>query len=268
MSENSRIIEINRKKADIIHDFFNNSQDSLVWSYFDDCFGRGFADSDTNPTCAMIISRSFLYFGGDSASKNAEALVRSIPLDEKEVIVVCEDKDWEKLFKNVWANKFDTWNRFAIKKEGDIFDREKLQSYIDKLDPKYVIKRIDGELYQKCLENELYIDFVYGFDSEEDFLSRGIGFCAMLGDDIVGGCSSYSVYASGVEIEVDTDEKYRGQGIAAATSATMILYCLEHGLYPSWDAANMTSVRLAERLGYHLSHEYECYYIDLEKVGK
>lgn len=260
------MVEIKRKDASILRELYKDSQDSLVWSYFDDCFGRAWADSAVSPTCAMIMCFSFLYFGGDAGSVNAELLVRSIPLDEKEVIVVCPDKSWEKLFKSTWEGKFETWKRFAIKKEGDIFDRAKLQGYIDRLDKKYKIRRIDGELYRKCLEDEQFMYFVLGFDSEEDFLKRGIGFCAMLGDEIVGGCSSYSVYAKGIEIEVDTDEEYRNQGIAAACAATLILDCLERGLYPAWDAANMTSVRLAERLGYHFSHEYIVYAVDMNKA--
>jgi hypothetical protein len=30
-------------------------------------------------------------------------------------------------------------------------------------------------------------------------------------------------------------------------------------LYPSWDAHDMNSVHLAEKLGYELSHEYVAY---------
>ena len=36
----------------------------------------------------------------------------------------------------------------------------------------------------------------------------------------------------------------------------MILECLSRGLYPSWDAQNLQSVALAEKLGYHYSHTY------------
>lgn len=45
------------------------------------------------------------------------------------------------------------------------------------------------------------------------------------------------------------------------TWAKLILECLEEGLYPSWDAQNKWSVALAEKLGYHFSHEYVAYEI-------
>jgi hypothetical protein len=41
--------------------------------------------------------------------------------------------------------------------------------------------------------------------------------------------------------------------------AALMLRCLDEGLYPSWDAQNMNSVRMAEKLGYEFSHGYAAY---------
>lgn len=46
------------------------------------------------------------------------------------------------------------------------------------------------------------------------------------------------------------------RGQVTACGAALILQCLQRGLYPSWDAANMESVALAEKLGYVLDHPY------------
>lgn len=63
----------------------------------------------------------------------------------------------------------------------------------------------------------------------------------------------------GIEIEIDTKEEHRRQGLAYACGAKLILECLNKGWYPSWDAQNKWSVALAEKLGYHFSHEYPAY---------
>ena len=76
------------------------------------------------------------------------------------------------------------------------------------------------------------------------------------GDRIVSGASSYSRYLEGIEVEIDTKEPYRRQGLAYACGAKLILECQKRGLYPSWDAHNMGSAALAEKLGYHISHAY------------
>ena len=75
--------------------------------------------------------------------------------------------------------------------------------------------------------------------------------------EIVAGASGYSRYRGGIEIQIDTRADCRRQGLAAACAARLILDCLSRGLYPSWDAANLPSLRLAEKLGYRFSHAYE-----------
>lgn len=63
-------------------------------------------------------------------------------------------------------------------------------------------------------------------------------------------------YRQGIEIEVDTVESERRKHLATAACAALILDCLKDNLYPSWDAQNMNSVRLAEKLGYEYSHDF------------
>ena len=46
-----------------------------------------------------------------------------------------------------------------------------------------------------------------------------------------------------------------------------ILQCLEEGLYPSWDAQNMNSVHLAEKLGYEFDHEYTIYEVSGDEIS-
>ena len=47
--------------------------------------------------------------------------------------------------------------------------------------------------------------------------------------------------------------------MATIVCAALIVSCLEEGLYPSWDAHNMNSVHLAEKLGYEFDHAYVAY---------
>lgn len=75
------------------------------------------------------------------------------------------------------------------------------------------------------------------------------------------GASSYSVYKGGIEIEIDTSPEYRRRGLATACGARLIIECIDRDLYPSWDAQNVWSVALAEKLGYHFDYEYTAYEI-------
>ena len=78
----------------------------------------------------------------------------------------------------------------------------------------------------------------------------------------VAGASSYYVYPGGIEIQIDTHQDYRRRGLATTAAAGLILACLDRGLYPSWDAANLSSVALAEKLGYQFDHEYTAYEVN------
>ena len=52
--------------------------------------------------------------------------------------------------------------------------------------------------------------------------------------------------------------------IEAYTAITGNGYVFPFGIYPSWDAQNMNSVRLAEKLGYEFDHEYTAYEVSGE----
>ena len=123
---------------------------------------------------------------------------------------------------------------------------------------------IDEITYDLCLPDPVTGDFVSSFKSKDNFLALGRGMVIMKSDRIVAGASSYTRYNEGIEIEVDTVKEERRKGLATIASAALILRCLDEGLYPSWDAQNMKSVRLAEKLGYEFDHEYTAYEVSGE----
>ena len=104
----------------------------------------------------------------------------------------------------------------------------------------------------------------HSFDSKEHYLNLGRGFVILKEGKIVSGASSYTRYNEGIEIEVDTVPEERQKGLAAIACAALILRCMDEGLYPSWDAQNKISVRLAQKLGYEPDHEYTVYEVSCE----
>ena len=115
-----------------------------------------------------------------------------------------------------------------------------------------------------CLTSPVTADFVSAFKSKEYYLEMGRGMVILKDGKLVAGASSYTRYKEGIEIEVDTVEEERRRHLASIICAALILNCLDEGLYPSWDAQNMNSVRLAEKLGYEFSHEYAAYEVASE----
>ncbi len=120
----------------------------------------------------------------------------------------------------------------------------------------------DEQLVRESFEQSWSRDFCAQFRDTEDFLARGIGVGALFEGKLVAGASSYSIYRGGIEIEIDTKPEFRRQGLATTCGAKLILECLSRGLYPSWDAYDLRSVSLAEKLGYHLDRPYVVYALE------
>ena len=71
--------------------------------------------------------------------------------------------------------------------------------------------------------------------------------------------SPYTRSHEGMTVSDDTIESERRKHLATVACSALILRCLDEGLYPSWDAQNMGSVYLSEKLGYEFDHEYIAY---------
>ena len=130
------------------------------------------------------------------------------------------------------------------------------------------MRLIDQELFEICRDTQWSKDLTANYESYSQYREYGLGVCILKDGEVVAGISSYSGYGrsdenpgsqGGIEIEVVTREDYRRKGLAYIGAAQLLLECDKRGLYPNWDAANKMSVGLAEKLGYHFSHEYVVY---------
>ena len=251
------IFEINGSEK--IKELFADWQETMVWSCLQGVMGHLYADDLRDPQSVMAILGDFSFFAG---KPNAE-LVSYKPdwCEKKFMIMTAREEEWLALIEKTYGGNAKKVTRYAIRKEPDVFDKEKLQEIIESLDPKYTVKMIDEPLYYACKKEDWSKDIVSVYCDYEEYRKLGIGVVILDGNRIVSGASSYSSYRNGIEIEVDTRQDYRRKGLATICSAKLILECLDRGLYPSWDAQNLWSVALAEKLGYHFEHAYTAYEI-------
>lgn len=174
-------------------------------------------------------------------------------------------RTWEDTIRRIYGGKVRKVTRYAIKKEPEVWDLGRLRAAVEALSPEYELRLIDKELYLQCKENEWSRDLVAQFGDYEQYQKWGLGAVILRGREIVSGASSYSAYRGGIEIEIDTREDHRRKGLAYVCGARLILECCARKLYPSWDAQNLWSVALAEKLGYHFDHAYSAYCIYAKK---
>ncbi|MEG0639813.1 MAG: GNAT family N-acetyltransferase [Clostridia bacterium] len=248
---------------------FDGWDETLIWSVLQGCMGTLWCleDACEPPSEAVCEIGDFLFVAGNADTIRAERLLHALSrhVNGKAGILVPQSKAWEPKLEAAFEGRYKRCERYAICKDAHCFDVAHLQAMVNALDRKFTIAPIDGELYERLLQEEWSRDFCAVFGSAENYMKNGLGFVALCNQEPVGGASSYTYYNGGIEIEVDTRRDLRRQGIACACCAKLILTCLERGLYPSWDAANRASVQLAQKLGYCEQGAYCVYEVNDEQ---
>lgn len=244
---------------EVAESLFVNEQDTMILSCLQNVMGAVYADDPIHPDSAMAVLGVFCFFAGKANRELVQFKPEAYPIPF--IIMSASDASWKALIKECYGNKVKEVVRYAIKKEKDVFSKEWLQRLVDGLSKTYEIKLIDKELFDWSRKQDWCREWTSLYADYAEYQEKGLG-VAVLKDHLpVSGASSYSSYRGGIEIQVDTKKEYRGCGLASAASAKLILECLRRGWYPSWDAHNIKSVGLAEKLGYHYAGEYSVFEI-------
>ena len=246
---------------------FADWPEKMVRSTLDGCMGEAFANEPL--TVAQIINGDFIFLAGDANSADVDTLVAHIPVcsASKEWLIVPRDEGWGNRVAKVWGNRAQPIERYAIRKDENHFDRDRLTAFTQALPSGYSLCAMDDACYHMAHEQSWSVDLVSQFQDATDFAERGLGIMVCWGNEPVAGASSYVVFRDGIEIEIDTRTDHRRKGLATACGAALILECLKRGLYPSWDAANRQSVALAEKLGYVFDRPYITFRLQCNERG-
>lgn len=92
----------------------------------------------------------------------------------------------------------------------------------------------------------------FSWDSDEAFWSAGSGFCVMKDGVPASWAFSAAVSARETDIGIETDPRFRRQGLAFAAASAMIRSVRQAGKMPVWacSAENLASAKLAAALGF------------------
>lgn len=237
---------------------FKNMNDTIILSCLQGHMGTAWVDDLINPTVAQILVGVFVFYAGDPHANATEELLLNLPED---IIVIVNTGEWKNRIETFHNGSIKKFQRYSFKKNAEHLDPNHMQSFLSTLPEEYELKKIDSSLAYDPSLQALSEDFTSQYASIDDYIDKGVGFCILNNGQIVCAASSYSVYDDGIEIEIDTSPEHRRKGLATVAASALILDCLHRGKYPSWDAANLKSVTLAEKLGYVLEEEYDAYYI-------
>lgn len=236
---------------------FDGWDEALIWSCLQGHMGTLLVSPDDTPKSAMIDIGDFCFLAGEPNTH----ILGSITGFK---LLVPKDAPWELVIEDFFGKKVKKILRYAIKKEADVFHVATLTSYVMALDDCYELRLFDQTIFQLAQKESWSMDLCSQFRDFSDYQNRAIGVAILHDEKLVAGASPYATYDNGIEIEIDTKPEYRQKGLATVCGAKLILECLKRNIYPSWDAHDLRSVRLAEKLGYHLSHPYVTYELSEE----
>ena len=245
------------ENQEILEQFFGNTQKTMIRSCCEKIMGKVDGKEVEKLDSAMAVLGDFTFFAG----KPDEVLTAYWPKESREAyrILVPQDAEWERIIEQYYGTKCRKITRYRMKKEPGIFPQEILEKAAASLPKDVTLLCMNESLFYRSREQGWSRDFTALYPDFRFFEKYGLGVLAIKDGEILAGASSYSSYSKGIEIEVDTREDWRRQGLAYACCAKLILECLMRGWYPNWDAHNLESAALAKKLGYHLEEAYTAY---------
>jgi len=141
------------------------------------------------------------------------------------------------------------------------FDRNQFKQ-LSKLNLNYEIEELSAFNIKEFIQGCSYFETFW--NDELSFLKNGLGFIAKNNEEIIGHAISASVNDEEVEIDLCTNEKFRGQGISTRLVFELVDACITSGLQPKWDCSisNGASLKLAENNGFEIIEKYQFSYIE------
>jgi GNAT superfamily N-acetyltransferase len=229
--------------------------DISIECVLEDQMGVAYVDDADKPSAYMIRIGPFHYFAGDINGEGGQEMVKEFPPYN---LFMSASTGWADAFQRVYGERFFKIERYNFSSDNLSIEHALELCSASKFAEK--VKQMDASLLEKLKGNDHFID-VSDFESPTDFEKRGIGFYIEEDGKVIGAAYSSLVCSTGIEVSLFVEEEYRRQGVATTLSANLIRWCLEHNMDAHWDAANMESCKLAEKLGYTLLETYHAYFL-------
>lgn len=250
------MISIEKHERQTYSKFFQD----FKWNYLPDAIlegnmGEVMVDSTVDPKFVVLGVPKLMLFipGGDPNHAAAQEYMQKLP---KVSAFIFQSEEWESLMKKYHAGKFIPMQRHAFTNEK--LSTDHLRKLASNIPQGYELKQMDLPLAKQLASerSEFASAHMVNFDSPEDFITRGFGFCLLAGEEIVCAGTTFAFCSKGIEIQISTRQKHRRKGLATVVAAQLLTYCLQNNLDPNWDAENEQSASLATKLGYTTLENY------------
>ena len=236
-------------------------------------FGRIFVDDVFNPKSGFLeLGKRTLILAGEENNQFFNSFVeeqifsRILPVRMKDY----KFKEFYIIFENNWRDtipKIYPKSRIHTRKYYT-FKELVIPNWKIKLPDDYSINLVDKAFLEKDIEDSSnllrnWITDLYG--SEDNYLSRGIGFCLVYQDKEI---ASYNLVnyiddkRERAEMGIVTKDNFQRKGLSKLLVSACLEYCLKEGIKEiGWHTSsqNIASQRTAESVGFVLDRDYDIF---------
>jgi len=217
--------------------------------------GRAFVDDLEHPSVFKIQAGPFVYLAGDTACPAGQELLQGLTSD---ILLMPSAPGWIEAAQAMYGEKLVPFDRYSFDSKGLSMERLTDLGQVSPYSAR--IQGMDEPFVESMWGQESFID-LSTYDSAGDFVQRGVGFYVVESGTLAGAAYASLACSRGIEVSLFVEPENRRRGMATALAGRLLLWCLENGLAPHWDAANPESCQLAMKLGYKPLGSYLAYYL-------
>lgn len=244
MSVNLNPIKIPSDKVKRYHRYFENYQ--YAQRFIDQMktypHGTVYLDNEKSPNILYFQMPWINILAGDPSSPMLDQILDLV----QPALVFYPDLKWKNVLTKKFGEKLEEFTHRTYK--SDKLNLKKARRFITKLPDGYTLEQVDQESAEH-IDEHLHA-FSRTFESVEGYVKNGLGYCIKHEDTVVSHAGSIFPFEKHLEIQVDTDLKYRGKGLATVVCAKLVEYCLMNDITPYWEAHTPISAKIAEKLGF------------------
>jgi len=242
---------VEKEHLDKLRKLFKEIRFHMGNSVLDGKMGQAYADNADDPRFAILLLRSYCFMSGNVEKEELKEIIHTYDLKKYKIF---PSDNLKRYLEEIFQDSIRKSERYSIKKNPE-FNAEQLSKYSEYTQEEYEFVVIEGSLAKRIVEEEF-------IKITDDYEKNGIGYACIYHNELIGVASSNFIYKDGIEVNIRVREEYRKKGIATALAAKLILLCIQKNMTISWDAANLSSLRLAEKLGFQYDSTYHIYQID------
>jgi hypothetical protein len=249
------IVEIDRYSRSPLRKLFGHypCMHGCIAAVIEEGAGKVFTDSRDNPGVALAIV-DFQFLAGDPFHASVPFLLDLLHTNEW---LIAPTPDWQQVVSASYPGKIEVYEREAF--QAKQFDVGQLSGFISGLPDGFKLRKVRLEDVMKF--KELSPALLASYTSPEEFIEKGVGMGIYHEGRYISGASSSPLGGGKLEFEIQTHKQFRRHGFARIVASALILYCLENGIEPCWDAANEPSATLARQLGFYSTGKYNAFWL-------